>query len=151
MKSYFLPFSNINRHGSSELRVTLTPFLSPSLKRLLLFPALSLTGRIIHHCCLNSSVTLWLVTRLGQTSLYHILIQIDVRVCFCICTYTDEGMFVHALNTVHHSVSSSLSNPGLQCILLSQDPGRSTDLVVYLSDKMFSPSWQGKGDADNSS
>lgn len=40
------------------------------------------------------------------------------------CACTDEGMAMHALNTVHHPVNSRLSNPGLQCTLISQESGR---------------------------
>ena len=36
--------------------------------------------------------------------------------CSCMCACTGMGRGVHALDTVHHPVSSRPSNPGLQCI-----------------------------------
>lgn len=54
---------------------SLWPPFSFSLKTFFLFPALSLMGRIIFPGCLNSSATLWLETRSGQTSLWLIQIQ----------------------------------------------------------------------------
>lgn len=84
----------------------------------------------------------------------------------------NRGSVCMCKNTVHHPVSSRLSNPGLQCIPFSQEPRRSSSvlfrpqlvlcisgwwltprlsrLVVHSSDQMFPPSQRGKVDANDS-
>lgn len=56
----------------------------------------------------------------SNISVGHTLSGGCVLVCLCICPSTYEEMFVHTLNTVYHPESSGLSNPGLQCLLISQ-------------------------------